>query len=82
MSDHMIHIGHTEVVVMQEFGKFTLSFKELKRPYERVGSFDDPVAASRFVEALKRGLAAEDRAWDERVPGLPLPKEEEPPPSD
>jgi len=77
MSDHTLHIGHTDLVIGSEFGKYTLSFKELRQPVERVGTFNDAVAASRFVEALKRGLAAEDRSWEERVPGVPLPRDEE-----
>lgn len=80
MSDISIHLGHTELIVGQEFGSFTLSVKRLKQPAVKVGLFASPVTASQFVAAFQAGMEDEDRAWDERVPGRPLPSDEEPAP--
>jgi hypothetical protein len=73
-----MHIGHTNLAVMSEFGKFTLSAQELRQDWFRVATFESAEAASKFVQAVKNGMSDEDRAWDQRVPGLPLPKDEEP----
>lgn len=59
MSEYALHVGSTKVVVASVFGLHTLGISENGRPVERVGAFDNEVAASRFVEAFKRGLAGE-----------------------
>lgn len=80
MSDLSIHLGHTELIIGQEFGSFTLSVKRLKQAPVKVALFGSPVEASRFVAAFQSGMEDEGRAWDERVPGRPLPTDEEPAP--
>lgn len=66
MSEHKIHIGHTELVIESRFGVHVLSVGENGRPAQRVGTFDTAVAASHAVEAIKQGLLAEGINWDER----------------
>jgi hypothetical protein len=59
MSEHVLHIGRTKVVIAAVFGLHTMGVGELGRAPERVATFDSAVAASRFVEAFKRGLIEE-----------------------
>lgn len=65
MTDHILHIGHTKIVITPRFGAHVLGVSELDHPVDRVGTFDSPVAASRFVEIFKRGLTGEGIKWDE-----------------
>jgi hypothetical protein len=69
MSDHILHIGTTRLVIASQFGSPILGVGELLKPAQRVATFESNVTASIFTEAFKRGLEGEGIAWHERRPG-------------
>ena len=59
MSDYVFHIGQTKLAVVSVFGSLSLAVCQPGGDYERVASFVSEVAASRFVDTLKQGMAQE-----------------------